>query len=188
MNSNDIEFKIVRTDRQSFCIESGLDGFVVRAPKKATDTEINEFLSQHKAWIKKQKQRIEKQKGEISKIKPLTDDEILKLKSKAEKIIAEQVAYYSEIIGVKYGKITIRMQKKRWGSCSYNSNLSFNSLLALAPKEVLDSVVVHELCHIKVKNHSKKFYDEVLKVFPEYRKCHRWLKDNGDMLLYLIRK
>ena len=49
-------------------------------------------------------------------------------------------------------------------------------------------IVVHELCHIKVKNHSKKFYDEVLKVFPEYRECYKWLKDNGDMLLYLVRK
>ena len=188
MNKSDLEIKIVRTDRKSFCIESGSDGFIVRAPKRTTDAEISDFLNQHKRWIEKQKQRIEKHNEAISKIEPLTDDEISELKLKGEKLVLERVAYYAEIIGVKYGKVTVRAQKKRWGSCSFNGNLSFNCVLALAPTEVLDSVVVHELCHIKVKNHSKKFYDVVLKVFPEYRECHKWLKDNGDMLLYLIRK
>ncbi len=183
-----MDIKIIRSNRKTICIESMLDGFIVPAPKRATDTEIEEFLNQHKRWIEKQNQRIEKHKEAISKIKPLTDDEILELKSKAEKLVLERAAYYAEIIGVEYERVTVRMQKKRWGSCSYNGNLSFNGLLALAPKDVLDSVVVHELCHIKVKNHSKKFYDEVLKVFPEYRECHKWLKDNGDTLLYLIRK
>ncbi len=181
-----MDIKIIRSNRKTICIESRLDGFIIRAPKRATDTEVDEFLNQHKRWIEKQNQRIEKHNEKVSKIKPLTDDEISELKLKAEKLVLERVAYYAEIIGVEYGKVTVRTQKKRWGSCSYNGNLSFNCLLALAPKEVLDSVVVHELCHIKVKNHSKKFYDEVLKVFPEYRECHKWLKDNGDMLLYRV--
>ena len=62
-------------------------------------------------------------------------------------------------------------------------NLNFNCLLMLAPPEVLDSVIVHELCHRKVMNHSDKFYAEVLRAFPNYRICSKWLKENGDMLI-----
>ena len=183
MNNNDIEIKIVRTDRRSFCIKSEIDGFVVRVPKKATELEITEFLNQHKRWIEKQKLRTQKLKAEFEHFKPLSDTELAEIKNKAKKVIPERVEYYARIMGVNYGKITIRTQKRRWGSCSVNGNLSFNSLLMFAPDAVIDSVVVHELCHIKVKNHSKKFYNEVLKVFPDYWNCHNWLKEHGDLII-----
>ncbi|MBQ0100131.1 MAG: M48 family metallopeptidase, partial [Lachnospiraceae bacterium] len=61
--------------------------------------------------------------------------------------------------------------------------LNFNCLLMLAPPEVMDSVVVHELCHLKQMNHSKKFYDEVLRVMPDYRARQKWLKEHGAELL-----
>ena len=93
------------------------------------------------------------------------------------------MAYYASIIGVSYGKVTIRKQKTRWGSCSARGDLNFNCLLMLTPPEVIDSVVVHELCHRKEMNHSRKFYGEVLRAFPDYRKWDKWLKDNGRMLL-----
>ena len=98
-------------------------------------------------------------------------------------MIPQRAAYYAQRIGVSYGKITIRCQKTRWGSCSSKGNLSFNCLLMLTPPEVLDSVVVHELCHRKFMNHSQQFYQEVLKAYPEYRKWNRWLKKNGVVLL-----
>jgi predicted metal-dependent hydrolase len=101
-------------------------------------------------------------------------------------VIPERAAHYAALMGVTYGRITIRAQKTRWGSCSSKGNLSFNCLLMLAPPEVLDSVVVHELCHLRVMNHSERFYAEVLRVFPEYREKHGWLKDNGDMLLAML--
>ena len=63
------------------------------------------------------------------------------------------------------------------------SNLNFNCLLMLAPPEVIDSVVVHELCHRKEMNHSPRFYAEVYRVFPEYDKWNKWLKENGGSLL-----
>ncbi len=183
MNKSDLEIKIVRTDRKSFCIKSEIDGFVVRVPKRASDTEINEFLNQHKRWIEKQKLRTDKLRKEYEQLKPLLETELAEIKNKAKDVITERVEHYARIMGVNYGKITIRTQKGRWGSCSVNGNLSFNCLLMLAPIEVIDSVIVHELCHIKVKNHSKKFYDEVLKVFPDYWNCHKWLKENGDLII-----
>ena len=81
-----------------------------------------------------------------------------KLASKALDYIPGRVKYYADIIGVTYGKITIRNQKTRWGSCSSKGNLNFNCLLMLMPPEVIDYVVVHELCHRKQMNHSKAFW------------------------------
>ena len=183
MNKSDLEIKIVRTDRKSFCIKSEIDGFVVRVPKRASDTEINEFLNQHKRWIEKQKLRMQKLKREYEELKPLSETELAEIKNKAKDVITARVEHYARIMGVNYGKITIRTQKRRWGSCSVNGNLSFNCILMLAPDAVIDSVVVHELCHIKVKNHSKKFYDEVLRFFPDYWNCHKWLKEHGDLII-----
>lgn len=112
-----------------------------------------------------------------------TNEEIHEMADMALKVIPERVKYYAEILGVTYGRITIRNQKTRWGSCSSKGNLNFNCLLMCAPPEVIDSVVVHELCHLKQMNHSKAFYAEVLKVFPNYYKCHDWLKENGGALI-----
>ena len=86
---------------------------------------------------------------------------------------------FARLMGVSYRNITIREQKTRWGSCSSEKNLNFNWKLILAPPEVLDYVVVHELCHLKEINHSKAFWDEVGKVMPEYETYKLWLKENG---------
>lgn len=92
-------------------------------------------------------------------------------------------ALYAEKLGVTYGRITIRCQKSRWGSCSSRGDLSFNCTLMKCPPEALDSVVAHELCHRKEMNHSARFYAEVLRVFPDYPKWHRWLKETGSLYL-----
>ena len=113
----------------------------------------------------------------------LTREEIEDLAQRALAYIPPRVAYYANRMGVTYGRITIRNQKTRWGSCSSNGNLNFNCLLMLTPPEVIDSVIVHELAHRKEMNHSQRFYDEILKVFPDYRKYDRWLKENGPVLI-----
>ena len=113
----------------------------------------------------------------------LTRKDIEALAQEAVKVIPERVAYYAPRVGVTYGRITIRNQRSRWGSCSSKGNLNFNCLLMLAPREVLDSVVVHELCHRLEMNHSKKFYEHVLRVYPDYYRNHAWLKENGTQLM-----
>lgn len=99
-----------------------------------------------------------------------------------KQITAERIKYYSQWVGVVPNRVTIREQKTRWGSCSSKSNINLNWKLIMAPLEVLDYVVVHELCHLKFMNHSKEFWNIVEFYAPQYKKCKDWLKYNGDML------
>ena len=118
---------------------------------------------------------------------PLGETELKALADQARRVIPQRVAYYAPLIGVTYGKISIRRQKTRWGSCNANGDLSFNCLLMLTPPQVLDSVVVHELCHRREMNHSNAFFAQILRVFPDYYKHHGWLKQNGELLLKRVK-
>ena len=160
------------------------DGRVlVRAPLRTPEAEIRQFMEKHRQWLEKhllKAQELERAKAGVRK---LTEEEIRELMKHAKAVIPERAAYWAERIGVRYGRITIRCQKTRWGSCSTKGNLNFNCLLMLTPPEVLDSIVVHELCHRKEMNHSGRFYAEVLRVMPEYRQHQQWLKEHGEMIL-----
>ena len=108
--------------------------------------------------------------------------EIKELYKKAKQDIPVRAKKYAEIIGVSYGRITIRCQKTRWGSCSSKGNLNFNCLLMLMPEKVRDYVVIHELCHRKEMNHSKKFWKLVEDVMPDYKEQKKYLKDNSAVI------
>ncbi len=119
----------------------------------------------------------------VIRVKKLSSSEIDELTSEAKKVIPERAAFYAKQMGVSYNRITIRHQKTRWGSCSELGNLNFNCLLMLAPTEVLDYVIVHELCHLKEMNHSGSFWREVGRAMPGYRNPQKWLKENGPALM-----
>ena len=178
-----LEYHVIRSSRRTLAVQIVQDGVVVRAPRYASSAEIESFVRSHKDWIVRHMAEVEEQKSRMSGVEPLSWDEVNELAQKAMKVIPERVRYYAPKIGVDYGKITIRNQRTRWGSCSSKGNLNFNCLLMLAPQEAIDSVVVHELCHRKEMNHSDHFYSEVLRVFPDYWKWDRWLKENGPVLM-----
>lgn len=101
-------------------------------------------------------------------------------------VIGQKALEYAQSLSVHFESIRIKDQRSRWGSCSSKGNLNFNCLLMLAPPEVLDYVVVHELCHRKQMNHSKAFWTEVEKVFPDYKKSIKWLKEEGSQIMYMV--
>lgn len=179
--------EVIRSKRKTLAIEIRPDmRVVVRAPEKIPQNEIIKFVEEKQNWIKKhlvqmyfKAEEIKKQKKEPA----LTNADIEKLCQKALSVIPDKVKYYAEIMGVTYGRITIRNQKTRWGSCSNKGNLNFNCLLMLMPDKVLDYVVVHELCHLKQMNHSKKFWMEVERYMPDYRNYRKWLNENGGALI-----
>ena len=179
-----MDYKIIRSNRKSLGLEIKPDGqVIVRAPMRLSEREIQRFVIQHEDWIRKHLEIVKQKQENRPEIERLTMQEIQELADQALKVIPQRVAYYAPKVGVSYGKITIRNQKSRWGSCSSKGNLNFNCLLMLTPPEVIDSVVVHELCHRKEMNHSDRFYAEVLRVFPDYWKWNKWLKENGGELI-----
>lgn len=114
--------------------------------------------------------------------KPFTEEEKNNYREEARKVFAQKADYYAEKLGVTYNRIAIREQKTRWGSCSSKKNLNFNWRLLLAPEEILDYVVAHELSHLKEMNHSREFYKVLESVMPDYRWRQQWLKENGMTL------
>jgi len=99
-------------------------------------------------------------------------------KKKARDFIHQRVDYFRMMLKLQPENIRITSAESRWGSCSGDNNLAFTFRLMMAPPVVIDYVIVHELMHIKEKNHSPKFWQRVEEVMPEYRKHRRWLKDN----------
>ena len=160
------------------------DGEVlVRAPRRVSDRWIADFVESRRGWIERHRQEIDRRRRALADVTPLTAAELAELTARAGPEIGALAARYAPVVGVDYGRITIRRQRTRWGSCSSKGNLSFNCLLMLVPEHVREYVVIHELCHRKVMDHSPRFWAEVERVAPDWRDSRRWLRENGGALL-----
>lgn len=180
----EITYIIQKSRRRSISVSVMTDNRVlVKAPYGTSECTVQEFLLSKKDWITKHLEKQNREEAKAESLGLLSADEIKQIKKQARKIIPQRVEYWANKIGVTYGRIAIRLQSSRWGSCAQNGNLNFNCLLVLMPGEILDSVVVHELCHRKHMNHSKEFYAEIDRVFPDYKRCNKWLKDNGGVYM-----
>lgn len=179
------EYELVRSRRKTISLIVRRGQVIVRAPYRMPGKEIVSFVEGHAAWVlKKLTEQRESQKTALS-VRPLTARELENLREQASSYIPRRVAFFAPLVGVSCGSITIRPYKSKWGSCTADGRLAFNTLLMLAPPDVIDSVVVHELCHRKVMNHSAAFYREVLRVCPDYHEKHEWLKKNRDRIMAL---
>ena len=180
METQSIPYQVIRSSRKTLAIQITPEGEVlVRCPRRMKAETIRAFVESKTDWIEK---HVRKQIS-VPKLPAFTDGEIEDLAQQALRVLPERAAYFAPLVGVTYGRITIRNQRTRWGSCSSEGNLNFNCLLMLTPAEVQDYVVVHELCHRKEMNHSAAFWAEVERVLPDYRAKRQWLKDNGAALI-----
>ncbi|MBQ8432143.1 MAG: M48 family metallopeptidase [Clostridia bacterium] len=178
-----MEYQVIYSRRRTLALEIGAKGLLVRAPYGTEASAVERFVEAHRGWIEKHLAVRNRRAAEQKEIPPLTREELTALAEEAARILPARVAHYAAQIGVSYGRITVRSQRTKWGSCSAKGNLNFNCLLLLAPPQVLDCIVVHELCHRKEMNHSPRFYREVYRVYPAYDQWNRWLKENGFRLL-----
>lgn len=174
-----MEYEIVRSDRRSIAIEIKPDGRVlVRAPRRMTAFQIRRFVKSKENWIKAHVPSLEGKRSPI-----LTASELESLREQTRTLVTERCAHFAPMLGVTYGRIAVRAQRTRWGSCSSKENLNFNLLLALMPPQIVDYVVVHELCHLRQMNHSPRFWELVASILPDYNVRKKWLKDNGPALI-----
>ena len=158
------------------------DGRVVdRAPMRMSGAAIRQLLEEKSAWIEKHLAQIRRQNESAEPA--FSPEQLRQLAEAARQDLPRRAARFAPLLGVSCGRITIRAQKSRWGSCSTRGNLNFNCLLMLCPEEVRDYVVVHELCHRKEMNHSRRFWLELARVLPEYEQQRQWLKANGSRLI-----
>ena len=173
----DIPYRLVRSSRKTLSIQITPAGEVIlRCPQRMSKREAEAFLESKRQWIAKH----------LSSRTPvilLTADELDWLVDAAKEDLPQRVQRLAPQLGVTWGRITIRSQHTRWGSCSAQGNLNFNCLLMLCPEEVRDYVVIHELCHRKQMNHSPAFWTEVEALCPDYKSRRQWLKTNGTALI-----
>lgn len=147
---------------------------IVRAPRWVPKAEVDRFVRSHESWIQK---ATERQRRRNEQEAQLTEKRITELKALAKAELPRRTAYFAKIMGVTPTSIKITSAKKRFGSCSGQNGICYSWRLMLYPKEAVDYVVVHELAHIRQKNHSPAFYREIEKILPDYKARAKLLKD-----------
>lgn len=174
----DICVQVIRSNRKTLALEIR-DDLLVRAriPARTTDGQLKKFVEKNEAWIcRKHREIRERAARRAPADRPLpTKGELQEIKEE----IAGRVRHYETVMGLTCGRIAIRDQKTRWGSCSSKGNLNFNYRLAYMPQEILDYVVVHELAHLRHMDHSREFWACVERYLPDYRERRKWLKEHG---------
>lgn len=183
--------ELIRSSRKTLAIEVRPDGTIrIRAPRFCTNAEIRRFLQKNRGWIAgKLEQAVRRQqRRDTPEGRPFTEQELRELADRAKRELPPRIRRFAKEMGVTYGRITIRCQKTRWGSCSVKGNLNFNCLLMLVPAEIQDYVLVHELAHRREMNHSPRFWRIVEEVLPDYRRRKQWLKREGAALIERLRQ
>ena len=173
--------EVIRSNRKTASIGVQTDRtIIIRVPQRSTDKQVKELFCNHENYVKKLISKLPEQSA-----LPYSPEEIEHFKQLASQEIPPLVQLYAQMLGVTYGKITIRCQRSKYGSCSSNGNLSFNCLLSDMPPQIMQFVVAHEVCHRLEMNHSKRFYALLQSIYPSYQESNTWLKKNG--LFYISR-
>ena len=145
---------------------------VVSAPRFFGIATIERFVMKHAEWVRR---KVEATRGRT--IRRIRRADIPDLKARAQALVRSRVQYFAARYGVSFRAIRIRAQKSRWGSCSRAGNLSFNYRIAALPAHIADYIVVHELCHLREMNHSKKFWDLVAQEIPDHKAVRKQLRN-----------
>lgn len=150
---------------------------LVTIPKRASIKAGEKFLKSKAFWVEK---KLREMKDEPERLRKGNPDEYLRYKEPARMFITEKVAELNRYYGYSYGKISIRNQKTRWGSCSSKGNLSFHYRLFFLPREQAEYVIVHELCHLKEMNHSSRFWKLVAQLVPNHKEIRKSLRQDAS--------
>lgn len=165
---------MIRSRRRTMALEVTREGtLLVRAPLFATAGEIRRFAESHRAWAEK---HLARRQEHLRQHPPLTEEEIEALRRRAKAYIPGRVAWWSREMGLQPAGVKITSARTRFGSCSAKNSLCFSLYLMQYPPEAIDYVVVHELAHIRHKNHGPAFYALVARYLPDYRRRQALLR------------
>lgn len=179
-----IAYTLSRSNRKTIGLRVAPDGSIeVRAPLFCPKREIDGFVLKSMDWIEKQRAKLMAAGSAAEEEGLITGEELDALAAEMVKKLKERLPVFADRLGVSCFRVTVRNQKTKWGSCSAKGNLNFNVLLMLAPEEVFDYVLIHELCHRRHMDHSKEFWALVASLDPDYKKHKKWLRDNGGRLM-----
>ena len=168
-----MKYKLELSKRKSISISVKGGELLVKAPLGTTTARAEAVIQKHRAWIEK---HMEIETKRIAQDAALTDEKIAELKRSARTYLEEKTRYFANIMGLKYGRITITSAKTRFGSCSSKGNISYSYLLMTYPEAAREYVVVHELAHLVHMNHSAAFYALVERYMPDYKARRKLLK------------
>lgn len=183
INQWQIPFEIRRTKRAkrlSLKIDSHGLKVVLVTPPWMPQLLVDRFIRSHHGWIVDKWSALQKKREE----RPKLEHSPAYYKARARVVIRERLSHFNQHYQFDFNRVFFRDQKTRWGSCSSQRNLNFNWRLILGPSEVLDYVVVHELCHLKEMNHSPAFWSLVEVQIPDHKKWRRWLRENHLLLTF----
>lgn len=168
------EYEIVYSKRKTLAIQVKPDGrVIVRSPLRISKKQLERFVAEHEPWIQKQLEMVKRRQES----RPVySEEEEKRYRKAAREILTEKTARWAKVMQVDYGRIAIRGQSTRWGSCSSLGNLNYNWKLALLPEALQDYVVVHELAHRREMNHSPAFWAVVEQYLPDYKERKRLLR------------
>ena len=168
-------YELIRSRRRTLALEITRDCRVlVRSPLGLSQAKIDAFVESHVDWIQA---HLEQQRQRMASTPPPpTQADIATLKATARAVLPKKVAYWSEKMGVRPTGLKITTARKRYGSCSGKNSLCFSCFLMDCPEEAIDLVVVHELCHIREKNHGPRFYALLGQYLPDYKERKKLLR------------
>lgn len=167
-----IEYGLIRTGRRKTSqITVDKNGVIVRAPLSKSDKEISSIVRSKARWIYKKQLEFEDRKRIVPSTRKLV----------TEKYLYNRTMKLASKIGVKPSKIIIKKLKSRWGSATKNNVVTLNLALVTMPRKVIDYVIIHELCHLVIRNHSFRYWNLVRKYMYDYVKIVTWLQQNSTI-------
>ena len=161
-----MEYELIRSRRKTLEISVLPGGALrVRAPLRMSVKQIETFLRQKESWIAEKQARM----AQLAPPRTYSPAEIAQMKARTLERVRPRVEHFARLMGVTPTSVSVTSAQKRWGSCSSTGKVHFSFLLAEQPPEFIDSVVVHELCHLVHHDHSPAFWDMVRRYDVHFR-------------------
>lgn len=179
LHNKTVEYSTKRSNRaKRLRLAVYYDGsFIVTVPKNFLISKVEKYIIEKSKWVLEKLEYFKKLS--YSDALRIKDDQFEVYKDEAKKVVERRIKHFNKIYGFKFGKITIKAQKTKWGSCSKKGNLNFNFKIVALPKDIRDYIIVHELCHLKEFNHSQKYWNLVAKSIPNFRSIKNQLNNIG---------